>query len=74
MPQQTTFRLPSQGAGYEALQEKTEPVAQIQPHQVFLRVQATSLNFRDPAIATGLYPFPVKDDLLFGGLMWAPGS
>lgn len=64
MSQQKVFRIPSKGAGYEALQEKTEDVPQIQPHQVLLRVQAVSLNYRDIAISTGTYPFPVKDEVV----------
>ena len=64
MSQQKVFRIPSKGAGYEALQEKTESIPQIEPHQVLLRVQAVSLNFRDIAISTGIYPFLVKDEVV----------
>jgi NADPH:quinone reductase-like Zn-dependent oxidoreductase len=64
MAQQTTFRLPSKGAGYEALEQKTEPIPRVQPHEILLKVHATALNFRDYAIASGVYPFPVKDNVV----------
>ena len=64
MSQQTAFHLPSKGAGYQKLQQKKEAIPEIKPHDVLFRVKATSLNFRDIAISTGAYPFPVKDDVV----------
>ena len=64
MPQQTVYRLPSKGAGYQALEEKTEPISSPQPHEVVLKVHAVTLNYRDLVIANGGYPFPVKDDVV----------
>ncbi|KAK4497240.1 hypothetical protein PRZ48_011690 [Zasmidium cellare] len=61
MSTQRVFRLPSKGAGYEAIQEFTEPIPQAQPHEVVIKIHATTLNYRDLAIAKGFYPFPVKD-------------
>ncbi|KAK3690812.1 hypothetical protein LTR37_018940 [Vermiconidia calcicola] len=60
--QQKVFRLPSKGAGYEAIEERQEPIPQIGPHEVLLQVHATTLNYRDLVIANGQYPFPAKDD------------
>ncbi|KAF7193666.1 Zinc-type alcohol dehydrogenase-like protein, partial [Pseudocercospora fuligena] len=62
MPDQKVFRLPSKGAGVDALQETTEPIPKAQAHEVVLKIHASTLNFRDLVIATGLYPFPVKDN------------
>jgi len=62
MVKQKVFRLPSKGAGYEAIEEKSEDIPAVQPHEVLIKVHATTLNYRDLVIATGLYPFPVKDN------------
>lgn len=62
MSQQKVLRLPKKGAGYNALEEKQEPVPKVQAHEVLLKIHATTLNFRDLAIANGQYPFPVKDN------------
>jgi NADPH:quinone reductase-like Zn-dependent oxidoreductase len=64
MPQQTTFRLPMKGAGYQTLQQGLEDIPEIKAHEVLLRLKAASLNFRDVAISKGTYPFPVKDDVV----------
>lgn len=64
MSQQKVFRLPSKGAGYNALEEASELVPKPAPHEVVLQVHATTLNYRDLVIANGGYPFPVKDDVV----------
>ena len=53
MSQQKVFRLPSKGAGYQALEEKSEPIPKVKPHEVLIKVHATTLNYRDLVIATG---------------------
>lgn len=64
MSQQKVFRLPSKGAGYNAIEEKSEPIPKPAAHEVLLQVHATTLNYRDLVIANGGYPFPVKDDVV----------
>ena len=64
MSQQKVFRLASKGAGYNALEEKSETIPKAAPHEVLLQVHATTLNYRDLVIANGGYPFPVKDDFV----------
>lgn len=64
MSQQKAYRLPSKGAGYQALEELTESVPSPQRHEVILKIHATTLNYRDLAIANGGYPFPVKDNVV----------
>lgn len=38
MSQQKVLRLPSKGAGYEALEEKSEDIPKVQPHEVLIKV------------------------------------
>ncbi|KAK3671654.1 hypothetical protein LTR78_008387 [Recurvomyces mirabilis] len=64
MAQQTVFRLPSKGAGYDKLSEHWEAVPKVQAHEVLLKIHATTLNYRDLVIANGGYPFPVKDNVV----------
>lgn len=64
MSQQKVFRLPSKGAGYNALKEGSEPVPKPAAHEVVLQIHAATLNYRDLVIANGGYPFPVKDDVV----------
>ena len=64
MSQQKVFRLPSKGAGYEALEEQTESISKVSPHEVLLKIHATTLNYRDLAIANGAYPFPIQDHVV----------
>jgi NADPH:quinone reductase-like Zn-dependent oxidoreductase len=64
MIQQTTYRLPSKGSGYTSLVQKSEPIPKPAPHEVLLKIHATTLNYRDIVIANGGYPFPVKDDVV----------
>lgn len=64
MSEHKVFRLPSKGVGYHALEEKTEAIPKVQTHEVLLKIHATTLNYRDLAIANGVYPFPVKDNVV----------
>jgi NADPH:quinone reductase-like Zn-dependent oxidoreductase len=64
MSKQTVFRLPSKGAGYEKLEQVSEPIPKPQAHEVLLKIHATTLNYRDIVIADGGYPFPVKDNVV----------
>ncbi|KAK3110388.1 hypothetical protein LTR53_015369 [Teratosphaeriaceae sp. CCFEE 6253] len=61
---QTIFRLPSKGAGYNAIQAHSEPIPKPRPHEILLKIHATTLNYRDLVIANGVYPFPAKDDVV----------
>lgn len=64
MSRQKVFRLPSKGAGYEAIEEKSEEIPKVQPHEVLIKVHASTLNYRDLVVANGQYPFPVKDNVV----------
>jgi len=41
-----------------------EPIPEPAKHEVLIRICSVSLNYRDIAIATSKYPFPVKDNVI----------
>lgn len=63
MATQRVFRL-SQRNSIQDLVEGTEPVPEPSPDQVLIHIRSVALNFRDFAVATGKYPFPVKDNVV----------
>lgn len=60
MDTQTVFRLGTQ-ISWDRLIEQKEAIPSVGDHEVLIKVRSISLNFRDVAIATGRYPFPVKE-------------
>lgn len=50
------YRLEEKGIGIDALAMREETVPQPGPHQILMRVRATSLNRRDTMILNGTYP------------------
>ncbi|KAJ5666117.1 uncharacterized protein N7477_008565 [Penicillium maclennaniae] len=65
MAKHTVLRLTKQGH-WDNLAEFQEPRPSAGKHEVLVKVQSVSLNFRDIAIATGKYPFPVKENVVPG--------
>ncbi|KAL2840054.1 NAD(P)-binding protein [Aspergillus pseudoustus] len=65
MSKHAVLRLPSQGS-WDNLVEAKEPRPSAGKHEVLIKVRSVALNFRDIAIATGKYPFPVKENLVPG--------
>lgn len=65
MTTQNVLRLTAQGS-WENLAHFIEPIPSAGKHEVLIAVKSVSLNFRDIAIATGKYPFPVKDQVVPG--------
>jgi len=65
MSNQTVIRLTSQGS-WENLAQFKEPIPTAGKHEVLIAVKSVALNFRDIAIATGKYPFPVKKNVVPG--------
>lgn len=63
MPNHTAFRLAHRN-GFDGFQPRDEPVPEIDRHELLIKVRSVALNFRDVAIATSQYPFPVKDDVV----------
>lgn len=48
MSRQKVLRLPSKGAGYEALEEKDEDIPKVQPHEVLIKVKVRFANREKP--------------------------
>ncbi|TFY79186.1 hypothetical protein EWM64_g4829 [Hericium alpestre] len=55
--------------GPKGIVKVEEPISQPRAHEVLVRIHAVSLNFRDFAIPSGLYPFPIKDNVVPGSDM-----
>ncbi|PYI21450.1 NAD(P)-binding protein [Aspergillus violaceofuscus CBS 115571] len=58
---QTVIRLDGERTSVRNLKAFEEPIPAPSKHEVLIRVHSVSLNFRDIAVATSQYPFPVKD-------------
>ncbi|KAJ5645903.1 hypothetical protein N7490_002275 [Penicillium lividum] len=65
MSSQTVIRLTTQGS-FDNLAEFKEPHPSAGKHEVLIKVRSVSRNFRDIAISTGQYPFPVKENVIPG--------
>ncbi|KAJ3542973.1 hypothetical protein NM208_g3814 [Fusarium decemcellulare] len=65
MSTQQVFRLP-QRTSIQDLTVCTEGVPEPAAHEVLIRIRTVALNYRDFVVATGKYPFPVKDNVVPG--------
>lgn len=65
MSKQQVFRLP-QRTSIEDLQVYEEDIPSPATNEVLIKVKNVALNFRDFAVSTGKYPFPVKDNVVPG--------
>ncbi|GME48815.1 Zinc-type alcohol dehydrogenase-like protein [Neofusicoccum parvum] len=63
MPPQQVFRLTGRKS-YHELQGFQEDIPTISNREVLIRVRAVALNYRDFAVSTGTYPFPIKDNVV----------
>lgn len=63
MSSHTVYRLTSR-IGFDGLQAFQEPVPSAGKHEVLVKVRSVALNFRDIAIAKGIFPLPVKDNVV----------
>ncbi|KAK7704397.1 hypothetical protein SLS64_008584 [Diaporthe eres] len=63
MATQRVFRLPQRTSVHD-LVSGTEAVPEPSPNEVLIHIRSVALNFRDFAVATGKYPFPVKDNVV----------
>ncbi|KPM41143.1 hypothetical protein AK830_g5446 [Neonectria ditissima] len=61
--QHTVFRLKHRN-GFDGLHQQQEDIPKITKHEVLVKVRSVALNFRDIAIATSKYPFPVADNVV----------
>lgn len=60
---QTVFRLNSR-QNIVDLTKVEEEIPKAAAHEVLIKIQSVALNYRDIAIATSNYPFPVKDNVI----------
>lgn len=62
---QRVFRL-HQRTAVQDLTLHNEPIPEPASQEVLIKIRSVAVNFRDFAVATGKYPFPVKDDVVPG--------
>lgn len=55
--------------GPSGITKHTTPIPTPKAHEVLVRIHAVSLNFRDFAVAHGLYPLPTKKEPVMGSDM-----
>jgi len=60
------WRLPKHGVGIEGLVFQTSPIASPKATEVLVKIHAVSLNYRDLAMATGIYAAGVKENVVTG--------
>jgi NADPH:quinone reductase-like Zn-dependent oxidoreductase len=65
MTTQRVFRLPQRTSIHD-LQVSNEEIPSPTSQEVLIRIKSVALNFRDFAVSTGKYPFPVKDNVVPG--------
>ncbi|KAF2021160.1 NAD(P)-binding protein [Aaosphaeria arxii CBS 175.79] len=63
MATQRVFRLPQRTSIHD-LTVGEEKVPEPAAHEVLVRIRSVALNFRDFAVSTGKYPFPVKENVV----------
>lgn len=63
MATQRVYRLPQRNS-IQCLTLFEDPIPVPRPHEALIKVRSVSLNYRDVAISTGTYPFPVKDNVV----------
>lgn len=63
MSTHTVFRLKHRN-GFDGIEPRKEQLRSIDRHELLVKVRSVALNFRDIAIATSQYPFPVKDEVV----------
>jgi len=61
---QTVFRLDKERTSIRNIKSYKEEIPQPTKYEVLIKVHGVSLNYRDIAIATSIYPFPVKDNVI----------
>ncbi|KAF2159102.1 hypothetical protein M409DRAFT_30383 [Zasmidium cellare ATCC 36951] len=62
MSTHTVFRLTHRN-GFDGIEASTEAIPEFDRHELLIKVRSVALNFRDIAIATSKYPFPVQENV-----------
>lgn len=65
MSSHTVLRLTARDS-WRNIQAFEEPRPTVGKHEVLIKVRSVALNYRDIAISTRIYPFPVKDQVVPG--------
>ncbi|KAJ5103379.1 Polyketide synthase enoylreductase, partial [Penicillium argentinense] len=65
MSSHTVLRLTARDS-WKSIQQFEEPRPIVGKHEVLIKVRSVALNFRDIAISTSTYPFPLKDQVVPG--------
>ncbi|KZP24499.1 GroES-like protein [Athelia psychrophila] len=60
------YRLPKSGAGIEGLVFQTSAIASPKATEVLVKIHAVSLNYHDLAMAIGVYPQEMKENVVPG--------
>ncbi len=60
---QTVYRI-TERKGIDYLKDFQEDIPTINQHEVLIKIQAVSLNYRDLLIVNNKYPFGVKDNVV----------
>ncbi|TFY79185.1 hypothetical protein EWM64_g4828 [Hericium alpestre] len=63
------YRITEFAGPLEGLTQVEEPIPKPRAHEVLVRIHAASLNFRDYAVLSKLYPFPIKNNVVPGSDM-----
>ncbi|KAJ5211091.1 NAD(P)-binding protein [Penicillium cf. griseofulvum] len=61
---QTVIRIEGERTSVRNLKAFKEAIPEPSKHEVLIKVHSVSLNYRDIGVATSLYPFPVKDNVV----------
>ncbi|KAJ6086401.1 NAD(P)-binding protein [Penicillium canescens] len=61
---QTVIRIEGERTSVQNLKAFKEAIPEPSKHEVLIKVHSVSLNYRDIGVATSLYPFPVKDNVV----------
>ncbi|CZR66682.1 related to zinc-containing alcohol dehydrogenase [Phialocephala subalpina] len=63
MASHLVYRLSNRGPNH-TLKQVSEPKPTISKHEVLVKIEGISLNYRDIVIANGTYPFPIKENVV----------
>jgi len=61
-----TWRVEGKGSFDNLKFDKSAPLPELGDHDVLIKIEAASLNYRDLIIPLGQYPFPLKDPVVPG--------
>lgn len=60
---QTVFRSTT-GKGYTDIKPFEEPIPEVSKHEILVKIEAVSLNYRDLVVSNRKYPFKIKENVV----------